>query len=283
MVESFRPDAGHWFSAVTVQASDNPWTEFADEFAQLLERRALRGVVAISGGQGSGKSTLANAVVHALEGLGRHAVACSIDDFYHTAASRQALARSLHPLFATRGVPGTHDIDLCQATLDALLEPGEVALPAFDKGADDRVDASAWRRVEGPMDVVILEGWCLGARAQADDDLLTPINELERLEDTDGRWRRAVNDALVGPYHTLFARFAYLLYLKVPDLDAVRRWRNDQEQGLPTANRMSADQITRFIQHYERLTRWMTQDVPEIADLTLDLGEDHHIVSRSVR
>ena len=248
----------------------------------LLDRR-VSGVVAISGGQGSGKSTLAGAVVAALERRRCRAVAVSIDDFYLTAAERALLAQNCHPLFATRGVPGTHDVALAQATIDALLQPGTVLVPGFDKGADDRLPVASWRRLDGPVDVVLLEGWCLGARPQPVSDLAVAVNDLESTQDPDGIWRRTVNAALAGPYRHLFERFAYLLYLKVPDLAAVRRWRGDQEAGLAASARMSPEELRRFVQHYERLTRWMGEDVPKIADLTLILGEDHAIAGRITR
>jgi D-glycerate 3-kinase len=283
VVEGFRPRVQGWFSAVTEQSAANPWRAFAAEFADTLIARKLEGVVAISGGQGAGKSTLAAAVVAALESHGCRAMACSIDDFYLTAARRRVLAQSRHPLFATRGVPGTHDIELAQMTLDALLQGGEVMVPGFDKGADDRLPAAAWRQFDGPLDLVLLEGWCLGARPQAERDLEVPVNDLERTQDPDGVWRRAVNAELGGPYRRLFARFSYLLYLQVPDLAAVRRWRGEQEAALPPTARMSAGELRDFVQHYERLTRWMASDVPKFADLTLVLGEDHAVVGRSAR
>lgn len=258
----------------------NPWQGVAETLAGELLADGHRGVVAISGGQGAGKSTLAAALASALSDQHLRVAACSLDDFYLTAAERRTLAELRHPLFATRGVPGTHDVELCGMTLDALLAPGETAVPVFDKGTDDRAPQTAWRRLRGPMDIVIFEGWCLGARPQREADLEVPANDLERLEDPDGAWRRAVNDALAGPYADLFARFAFLIYLKVPDLGAVRRWRGDQEVGLPEGRRMSDAALTRFIQHYERLTRWMREDVPKIADLTLVLGEDHAVLGR---
>jgi D-glycerate 3-kinase len=265
------------------QSADNPWQAFAAEFADTLIAGKVTGVVGISGGQGAGKSTLATAVVAALENLGCRAMACSIDDFYLTAAQRRLLAQSRHPLFATRGVPGTHDVALAQTTLDALLQPGEVMVPGFDKGADDRLPATAWRRFHGPLDLVLLEGWCLGARPQAERDLAVPVNELERTQDPEGVWRRAVNAELGGPYRRLFERFTYLLYLQVPDLAAVRRWRGEQEAALAESIRMSDTELRHFVQHYERLTRWMASDVPKFADLTLVLGEDHAVKGRSAR
>ena len=67
------------------------------------------------------------------------------------------------------------------------------------------------------------------------------------------------------------------MFLHVPDFDAVRRWRAEQELQLPRARRMSAPQLRRFIAHYERLTQWMLQDLSGRADLTVLLDQEHAI------
>ena len=182
----------------------------------------------------------------------------------------------MHPLLRTRGVPGTHDVELCIRVLDSVVRT-PTPMPQFDKGLDDRVEPSRWR-VEGPADVVVIEGWCLGARAQPAVDLVEPINDLERDEDRDARFRTFVNDALLH-YQTLFARFDKLVYLQVPNFDAVRRWRAEQETQIEPSRRMTAAQLTRFVAHYERLTRWMCVDMPPRADLTVELDESHAIAT----
>ena len=85
------------------------------------------------------------------------------------------------------------------------------------------------------------------------------------------------NDALAADYARLNARFDHLTFLAVPGIEAVRRWRADQEQSLPADRRMSAAALARFIAHYERLTRWMLADVPARADLTVELKESHDV------
>src|SRR5690606_8254043 len=119
----------------------------------------------------------------------------------------------------TRGPPGTHDIGLGCRLLDALFLPGDVLLPRFDKATDDRLPASSWRRVHAPVDVVIFEGWCLGAQAQSAEDVARPVNALETAEDPQGVWRRFVNAALAKDYAPLFERIDFLAYLAPPDFD----------------------------------------------------------------
>jgi D-glycerate 3-kinase len=229
----------------------------------------------ISGAQGSGKSTLARELAAALERCEIPVAACSLDDFYLTRRERVALAARVHPLLATRGVPGTHDVALCQRVL-ADLPDKAVRVPRFDKGSDDRVAPDEWPSA-GPARIVIFEGWCVGARPQPVAALTVPVNALERDEDPDGRWRRYVNAALAGSYQPLFESLDYLVYLAVPDFEAVARWRGEQELTLPQPQRMDTARLTRFIAHYERLTRWMLDEVPARADMVIHLTAAHGI------
>jgi len=252
-----------------------PWRRLAAALTVALPPSVR--VLGVAGGQGAGKSTLARLIVEAESRRGRRAAALSLDDFYRTRAERRALAREVHPLLATRGVPGTHDVALCERTLDALQTAGPHRLPQFDKGADDRADPAGWPAVTGPLDLVVLEGWCLGAPPQPAAALEQPVNALERDEDPEGRWRAAVNEALAGDYARLWGRVDFWLYLRVPGLAAVRRWRTQQEQALPAERRMDGGAIDRFVAHYERLTRWMFEAMPPRAQLCVVLNDEHGV------
>jgi D-glycerate 3-kinase len=239
-------------------------------------------VVGLCGAQGSGKSTAAAALVEILQREDLPAVAVSIDDFYLPRAERAALARTVHPLLITRGVPGTHDVELAQATIDSLAEDEPTLLPVFDKATDDRLPRSQWRTCRGPNRVVILEGWCVGALPQTPAQLLQPVNALERDEDRDGRWRGYVNAALASRYPALFNRLSLLALLAAPSFEVVQRWRSEQEQRLRErlareggdASRVMDDAaIGRFIAHYERVTRHILEEMPQRADHLICLDE----------
>ncbi|CAG0976965.1 partial D-glycerate 3-kinase, partial [Gammaproteobacteria bacterium] len=179
-------------------------------------------VLGVNGAQGSGKSTLCGFLKLILrEAYGYNVAGISLDDLYKTRAERQRMAREIHPLFATRGVPGTHDVELGLRLITALVRPdgGQIAIPAFDKAEDDRRPQHEWPLFQGPADVVVFEGWCVGTRPQADNALSQPVNELERREDWSGIWRRHVNRQLEGPYAKLFALLDRLVFLQVPDMD----------------------------------------------------------------
>lgn len=249
----------------------------AERAARLRQVRRRTTVIGLCGPQGSGKTTLARAAARLLEERGLKAVAVSLDDFYLTRPLRQQLARDVHPLLATRGPPGTHDVAMALGVLDAARAPGRLVLPAFDKAADTRAPRTTWRTLSAPVDVVILEGWCVGARAQGAAALERPVNDLERDEDPQGVWRNYVNAQLDGPYQTLFARLHSLILLKPPGgFEPVAEWRLEQERKLRarTGGGMSDAEVLRFISHYERLTRWILSEMPERADWVARIAED---------
>lgn len=243
-------------------------------------RRPL--VVGVSGAQGSGKSTLARTLTELLNAEGRRAAHISLDDFYLSRARRRDLAARIHPLFVTRGPPGTHDIDGALAVLASVRAGEEIRAPRFDKARDEPLAPD--RTIPPDLQVFIFEGWCLGARPQSEPALAAPINMLESVFDREGVWRRAVNDALAGSYQTLFSKIDLLAYLRTPNFDVVRRWRIEQEDtlaaGLPPGRRaglMAPDEISFFIQHFERITRSVMDDPPSRADLTLQLDERRRV------
>jgi D-glycerate 3-kinase len=259
----------------------------ADHIAKT--RRALgRPIVAgLCGSQGSGKSTMALFLKTLLEEKGLKAAILSLDDLYLPLPERERLAAEVHPLLKTRGVPGTHDVGLGLALMDILADgPAEVSMPRFDKAEDTRAPGSAWPRVASPVDVILFEGWCVGAIPQDADALIEPINALERDEDPDGAWRRYVNDRLKTDYAQLFGRIDVLAFLQAPSFDAVYGWRSLQEkkladkvkrEGLAGAKVMDALQIRRFLMFYQRLTEWILREMPGRADILMPLDEDHRI------
>jgi len=245
-------------------------------------------VFAINGAQGSGKSTLSTILKMLLtEGFSKSVAGVSIDDFYLPRQARNELAEQVHPLFKVRGVPGTHDVALIEKVLaDLLQQKSPVKIPVFDKARDDRQPEAQWRVINEPVDIILFEGWCVGAQAQQHDELITAVNELEREEDAQGIWRAYVNSQLQGAYHTLFKKIEYLLMLKVPDMESVLAWRRLQEtklaqhckqHGLSSAQVMSNKQIRRFIMHYERLTNSMLSEMPQRANILLELNPQHQI------
>ncbi len=255
----------------------------------ILARRTGPGfVVGICGPQASGKSTLTAVLAAMLRARGLTAAVLSIDDLYLTRAERQVLSAEVHPLLATRGVPGTHDVALGEAVLEALKGRGEVALPRFDKACDDRAPLADWPVAAAPVDVVLFEGWCIGATPQDATALVQPINALERDEDPDGAWRGFANAALAGPYRRLFARIGLFVLLRPPGFEVVLGWRQEQErklrerlarEGAGAGRAMSDVEVARFIAHYERITRHILAEAPARADVTIALDAQRRMIA----
>ncbi|MBN8813422.1 MAG: kinase [Sphingomonas sp.] len=231
--------------------------------ARLRPGRRRPFVLGIAGAQGSGKSTIARALAARFG-----CPVLSLDDLYLDGAARQRLAETVHPLLRTRGVPGTHDVAAGLAAIESLAH-GPALLPRFDKARDE---PGSPERVAGPAEMLILEGWCLGMRPQAAAELVAPINDLERVHDADGRWRRWVNARLAGAYQALWARIDQLVFLEAPGFDVVADWRIEQEHA--ARGPMSDAEVRRFVQYYERLTRHMLRHGHAWADLTLHLDAD---------
>ena len=255
--------------------------DYASHVERWLEQmsRSAR-VIGLAGSQGSGKSTLSKCVARLAETLlGHPAIVLSLDDFYLPKAERVALADS-HPLLVTRGVPGTHDANWLAETIDRLTQGKSADIPLFDKGEDDRLpDVS---RID-PVSFVIIEGWCVGARAEPLSRLAVPLNPLEREEDSTGDWRHWVNDALGSAPYQKLSQVDLMIYLRPSDFDHVLNWRIEQEQRHNQGSQqMDAASLKRFIAHYERISRWMMEELPSRADHTLTLGADHEILDSRV-
>lgn len=282
--------AAHHLPEAYRDAVTTYWLPLAERIAGMDAGHPL--LIGINGAQGSGKSTMSDILSLLLRQEHRlRTCVLSIDDLYLTRSERLALARDVHPLFATRGVPGTHDLRLGIELIRHMQAAGEhdtVAIPAFDKARDDRRPEPDWPRHQGPVDVILFEGWCVGTPPQSETELAVPINALEADEDADGIWRRHVNDALAGEYRELFAMLDYLVLLKVPDFDTVFEWRGLQEEKLRRASPggeglMDQKALARFIRHYERLTRHNLEVLPDLADALFRIDHDHRVVDADYR
>jgi D-glycerate 3-kinase len=247
-------------------------------------------VIGISGSQGSGKSTFTALLSHLFENqYGYRVVSFSIDDFYHKRETREILSRTIHPLLITRGVPGTHDVRLALDVFKNLLNARDSSvtnIPIFDKSIDDRKPTEEWRQFKGLPDIILFEGWCVGAAPQSPKELSNPLNNLEREHDQNKRFRTFVNDQLSGDYRKWFSMIDFLVMLKVPSFKQVHEWRWLQEQKLKEKTKaesiqgkklriMTEEELKFFISHYERITRHMLKEMPSRADLVLEVGTDH--------
>ena len=242
-------------------------------------------MVSINGAQGTGKSTMTAFLKVIIESeLACRVTGLSLDDFYHTRAARERLASEVHPLLITRGVPGTHDVDLLESVLENLMNRRACAVPRFNKAIDDRLGESDWAHEEAGVEVILFEGWCNHSPIQTEDELRQPINQLEELEDTEGVWRHYVNEQLQVYHRRFFDQADLCIMLQVPDFDSIYTWRSLQEQKLRDSSPTDQQQgvldevaLKRFIEHFERISRHTLLHLPKLANVVLPVNPDHSI------
>ena len=277
----------HHLSKTYLEKAEGWYLPLIKYLHQCADNSSTPILVALNGCQGSGKSTLADFLATYLFSiLGDGVEVLSLDDFYLGHEARLQLARDIHPLLATRGVPGTHDIAFLNETLDRLIDERKsngTLIPRFDKSIDDRRPKAHWPAVDQRLDIILLEGWCLGAEPVDVVHLSDPINDLEKTEDTDARWRKYVNQQLRIHYLPVFSRFDTWIMLKAPSFKSVFSWRLEQEQKLVFSKAaeggalMNSEQLLRFIQHYERITVDCLARLPEKVDFLYNLDEDRNV------
>ena len=238
-----------------------------------------------SGGQGSGKTTVTGILKIILKKFFKRRIhISSIDDFYKTLKDRNKMSNKIHPLFKTRGVPGTHDINLVKNFFYDIKKKKfkKTKLPKFAKEHDDRLEKKYWFNIKQKPEIVILEGWCVGAKPQSNSLIKKPINILEKYEDKNFKWRKYVNEKLKKEYKKLFAMIDHFIFIKIPNFNMVLKWRVLQEKKLKKRSHlnkkiMTYNEIKRFIMFYERITLQMMKDLSKSASVVMLLKKNHEI------
>jgi D-glycerate 3-kinase len=254
-------------------------------------------IVGICGAQGSGKTTFAELLKEIMQTYnGLNVVSFSLDDFYLSKAQRVILGKEIHPLLITRGVPGTHEVSL---GIQKILElrrtnkNSKTLIPVFSKALDDRLPENEWVKFSGKPDVIIFEGWCVGAGRINPNELEHPINELERKHDKKAIYRNFINEQLESDYKNWFSLIDYQVFMEIPSFEKVREWRWLQEQKLIATLKeqkhkknkhftMSEKQLDFFISHFERITKHCQKTMPDKADAVFGIGEDHQFLTISI-
>ena len=270
--------------------AESAFSPLIDEFNTQYQVNQKTYIIGINGCQGSGKSTLADYLCTVVaEKYHLATVALSLDDFYLTKAERIELARKIHPLLAQRGVPGTHDVNLAIDTISSLASGNKALITRFDKSMDDRVPEANSETITGHIGLIVIEGWCFGAKPQAPNSLIEPVNHLERLEDPDGVYRDYVNTALATQYPQLFELVDSTAMLRAPSFKTVFEWRLEQEQklieklqltktALASLSTMSDEEIRRFIQNFQRITEHCLEEMPTRVDHLFQLNAARQVV-----
>jgi len=262
---------------------NNYYLPICEKIFKKLSKKKIK-IIGLTGGQGAGKSTITQIIKLIFEIKYNFNVSFfSIDDFYKTLKERETLSKKVHPMFKTRGVPGTHDTKLLSKIFNDLGKKNfkSVYVPRFDKSIDDRFPKSKWQKIGKKPDLIIFEGWCVGAKAQTKKQLLKPINILEKNNDSKLVWRTKVNNELNNNYRKIFSKIDCLVFLKVPNFECVYKWRLLQENKLKLTSKgkkiMSPKQVREFIMYYERITKQMLEDLSKNAYAVLYLDKKHRL------
>ncbi len=245
--------------------------------------------VGLAGGQGTGKTTTSSLIKIILSKYFKlNVFRISIDDFYKTRKERISLSKRVHPMLLTRGVPGTHDINMMLNFFKNVKSKKfkRLKLPTFNKAIDDRFNKKKWYDLKKRPDVIIFEGWCVGAKSEKRNTLKKTINKMEKIKDQKHIWRKFVNNQLKSKYKKLYSQLNCLIYLKAKDFSLLQKWRLKQERKLWIKSKknsnskiMSKADVLSFMQTYQRITQNMFRHTPKYASIIINLNSNHQIKS----
>ena len=245
--------------------------------------------VGLAGGQGTGKTTISSILKIILTKYFKLKVfKISVDDFYKTRKDRLSLSKKVHPMLLTRGVPGTHDIHIMLSFFKKIKSKKfkNLKVPNFNKAVDDRFKKKYWHNIKERPDVIIFEGWCVGAKPEKNSSLRKSINLMEKSNDSKYVWRKFVNQQLKSKYKNLYSQLNCLIYLKAQNFNILQKWRLKQENKLWLKSKkgsknkiMNKGGVISFMQTYQRITENMFKTMPTFASIVIHLNSNHQIKS----
>ncbi len=245
--------------------------------------------VGLAGGQGTGKTTSSSLIkIILIKYFKLKVFRISIDDFYKTRKERISLSKRVHPMLLTRGVPGTHDINMMLNFFKGVKSEKfkKLKLPTFNKAIDDRFKKKYWYDLKERPDVIIFEGWCVGAKAEKGNTINKSINFMEKNKDKKSIWRKYVNQQLKSKYKKLFSQLDCLIYLKAKNFRLLQKWRLKQERKLLLNSKknsklkiMNKEDVLSFMQTYQRITQNMFKNMPKYASIVINLNSNHQMKS----
>ncbi len=249
--------------------------KISKSYIGLFNKIKNKKTLMIAGSQGSGKSTLSIQIKKYFKKFFfKNVVILSIDDFYLSSYQRKQLAKKFKTnLFETRGVPSTHNLKSLNETVDKLKENKfPVYVPIFDKVTDN---IKKHKRKINKVDLIILEGWCVGSKPIDLEYLKKNINSLEKINDPNMIWRRAYNNALFE-YQKLFKKFNNYIFIKLPNWQFIIDWKYKQELGLRSlrSDNNLKKKLYLFIQYYEKLSKWMSLTCPDFCNILITLDKN---------
>ena len=240
--------------------------------------------ILISGSQGIGKTSYLKLIEKVgLRFFNIRVLSLSLDNFYLDKSERETLGKNIHPLLQTRGVPGTHDIKLLKSIIYQFNNSKyPINLPIFDKLTDRR--KKIIKKISKKCDLLILEGWCVGCPPIPIKYLYKNLNSIEKKFDKNKNWRNFYNSKLKTSYAEVFRLFNYNIFFKTPSFSCVIKWRNKQEKFQKKIKQnikplgMTEYDLKNFIQHYEKITKYMLKKIPRKANLVIRVNKNQKIL-----
>lgn len=226
--------------------------------AQLQNAHTYPLIVGIQGVQGCGKSYSAEQLKISLGKQGTRVSVFSIDDFY---LPRHSMVDDI------RGRPGTHDTDLLKKVFHCLHERKfPVYVPVYDKTAHNGIGdrSSQFTIIDEAVQVVIVEGWCIGF-APIEDPPASMLAVNAHLHEYDAIFKESLN---------------CLIVLLAPGRCAYE-WRERAEANmrLRTGKGMNTDMVRKFVAHYQPVYDLYLEKlqsssyVPETLHIDLDVAQ----------
>lgn len=238
-------------------------------------------IVGISGPQGSGKSFTTELVAQSLRSNGLGVVEFSLDDVYSTHDEQLLLRATGNPLVYNRGLPGTHDIQLCQDIFQSLKAEKHTELPSYDKslfqGEGDR--AAGTKPVDPPYDVILFEGWMVGFVPLSDAELESRRNASIYASQISLENLKLINSKLADYETKIWSLFDLFVQLEAKDLKYIYQWRQQQENHLiqMKGTGMTPQQVARFVDGYMPAYELYEENLRRVPGLHIKLNLDRAI------
>lgn len=245
--------------------------------SQKLERTLIQGIL---GGQGTGKTTLCLILELILQNYGFTVASLSLDDLYLTYQERQTLQQQ-DPRLIWRGPPGTHDINLGLAVIDACLTGDlqtEILLPRFDKSAYHGAGERTTPQAIPQPDILLFEGWFVGVQPIDENCFISPPAPIQTPEAV--QFAKDSNQRL-NAYLPLWKKLDSLIVLYPEDYRFSKQWRKEAEQKMIASGKtgMKDPEIDRFVEYFWQSLHpeLFIKPLAEKADLAVEIKGDRSL------
>ena len=264
-------------------------SEFKNIMIPLLDRIISKHknhkttIVGIQGGIGTGKTTLVNFLKEILKQMGYKVQSFSIDDFYKTRKERLELSRKFkqNPFYQiSRGLPGTHRVNILWNTLQWIKKGKNFNIPIFDKSLYNAYGDVLNKKIKikKKLDFVLFEGWCIGIPYTSIYELSAILNKY-KIKNLDYKPEHAkIVLKYVKSYQKLWKYLDCIIMLMPKNPELHKKWRYQQELKLKkvTGKGMSKKEINRFVRPYIPFTYLCYEKIKP--DIKIELDEKHRFI-----